>query len=184
MRIDKRLNLIIPVQRDDASEIFVHSSPITAQTFDLYFEVISATWNRLMTGGHFLTGPLIADKMLRKVAQEMGVWDTDGGVEHGLVAAIHQRTNVLTPGTKGWDLLPLDQSKKALSDEDAAKIEAAITFFTVASALLPPSTLQERIGGIVKMWGARLDFCSCTELRSSLQTLTAAASSGVTVTAS
>src|SRR5271154_5947554 len=107
MRLDRKLNLIIPIVRDDKSNIFVHSTPLSSEVFDTYFLVIAKTFSAIYAEGlGIIAGPRVADKMLRKVAKDMGVWDTKGGVQDGLIAEMHRLTNVVCAGKRGWEALP------------------------------------------------------------------------------
>ena len=40
MKIDNRLNLVIPHKRENGQEVFVHSMPITRETFKQHFEAL------------------------------------------------------------------------------------------------------------------------------------------------
>ena len=54
MKIDKKLNLIVPVYGDDEKTIrcYVHSTPISRETFERYFLIIGQTF-----GADLLPGP-------------------------------------------------------------------------------------------------------------------------------
>lgn len=182
-RISKKLNLVIPVTRDeDGVEMYVHSSPITADTFDTYFLPIAKTFSAIYSHGLGpIGGPRVADKMLRRVAVDMKEWDGLGGVQQGLVAEMHRLTVVLAPGERGWEMIPYDEAVKRviLSTADAAEIEAAITFFMLASAMHRHADLLEILGGAMRLWSARIESSTSTELITFLQTQTAAESTGV-----
>jgi hypothetical protein len=183
MRIDKRLNLVIPVERADGAMIYVHSTPISVEVFDTYFLVIAKTFGAIYSEGlGVIAGPRVADKLLRKVAQDMGAWEGAGGVRDGLVAEMRRLSNVLSPGAQGWEMLPFDDAKArgVIDAADAAEIEAAITFFTVASAMHRRTDQADILGSAMSLWGARIESLSCTELMNSLRTSTVAASSGAT----
>lgn len=183
MRIDKRLYLIIPVTRADGSEIFVHSSPISSDLFDKYYLPIAKTFSAMYSQGlGALAGPRIADKLLRQMSQDLGVWDTQDGVQNGLLAEIHRLTNVLMPGKQGWVTVPFYDAKrqKQLDAEDCAEVEAAVVFFIVASAMHHRSHLLGLLEGAMSLWGAEVKSLTCTEFRNSLPTSTKGASTGET----
>ena len=55
MHINRKLNLVIPIERADGSQIFTHSTPISAEVFDKYFLVIAKTFSAIYSEG---LGPL------------------------------------------------------------------------------------------------------------------------------
>jgi hypothetical protein len=181
MRIDRKLNLVIPIVRSDGVEIYTHSTPIGADIFDKYFLVIAKTFTAIYTEGlGAIGGPRIADKMLKRVAEQLGVWDTPDGVERGLVNEMRRLTNVVFPGNRGWDSLMFDDAVKngAMDEADAVEVLASLTFFTVASCMHKRGDLQAVLSGGMSIWGARIESSSCTEFMRSLPTSIVAASSG------
>jgi hypothetical protein len=181
VKINKQLNLVIPLERGDGAQIFVHSTPFKAEVWSLYAEVIAVTMNQLYTSGAGLFAPRIAHLKLREVAKALKKWDGPGGVEQGVVAEIHRLTNVLAPGPRGWDMVPYDEAVKSgvLDAEEADEVEGAITFFTLAWRTHAKKVRQEMTEGASVMWGAHSELLNCSEFLSSLPTLTATANTGV-----
>jgi hypothetical protein len=166
--------------------MFIHSTPISADVFETYFLVIAKTFSAIYSEGlGAIAGPRIADKMLRKVATEMGAWDGPGGVSQGLFAEIRRLTNIMVSGGKGWEMLPYEgaQANGTLDATEASEVDAAIVFFTLASAMHKKTELAEILDGAMKLWGARTESLSCTDFRSSLKTSTVRENSGATVAA-
>jgi hypothetical protein len=185
MKIDKKLNLVIPVTQDDDSKIYVHSTPISSEVFDTFFLPIAKTFSAIYSEGlGIIAGPRVADKLLRKVSKDLGIWDGPDGVQMGLINEIHRNTLVLAAGKKGWEMIPFDHAARdILSKDDVAEIEAALTFFTVASAMHRKSDQAEILGGAMKLWGAQIESLTSTEYMNSLRTSTAVASIGATAAA-
>lgn len=182
MKIDRALNLMIPGTRADGTPYYVHSTPISAEIFDRYWEPLVAAWGRIYTGGFgILGGPRIAHKMLRKVATEQGCWEGPGGVQQGLIVEIHRLTNMLLSTERGWEMVPFEEaSKKSLIDAaDVDIIEGAITFFSLASVSHRSEDLPTVLSGAARLWGAQTISLSCTDYLHSLPTSTRAAPSGV-----
>jgi hypothetical protein len=181
VRIDKALHLIIPVDRDDGAQIFVHSTPIGSDVFTTYYQVIGRVFNEIYTGGFgVLAGPRIAALLLRDVAKSTNAWEGPAGVERGLVAEIRRLTNVVAPGAHGWEMVPFEEAvnKGVLDKTEASEVEGAITFFTVASCMHRRAD-RAILEGAMKIWSARIESLTCSEFISSLPTSTGAASSGV-----
>lgn len=186
MRLDKKLNLVIPVDRDDGSRVFVHSTPVSYTLFDLYWEPVGKTFAEIYGGGYnVVAGPRIAAKMLRKVSTEMRMWDTKGGVQQGLLAEVHRLTMVLVPGEKGWQQIPFDQavSSKLLEPQEIDEVEGAVCFFTVASLTHRKADLPSVMEGAAKIWDAQIVSLSSTEFMNSLPISTADANSSATAPA-
>lgn len=190
MRIDRRtLNLIVPVTREDGATVYVHSAPIAEDMFDLYYKPIARTFNQIYSGGYGITaGPRIANRLLRDVSVDLGVWEdqkgVDGrpvpGVKSGLMNEIYRLTNVLAVGEKGWETVPYQEAvaRGLLDAADASEVEGAIVFFTVASAMHRREQRAEVLAGAALLWSAQITSLNSTEYMNSLPTSTRAGSSG------
>lgn len=208
MKIDKRLNLIVPVYGDPVPVVdekgapvlgedrqpktttpvvaHVHSTPISEEMVDRYFMVLGQTYAAIFSRGLGIAGgPAIAMRLLRQIAMETGVWeDHDGqvGVKNGLVEEIRRLTSVVVPGPagSGWQQVPLQVAVDggSLSSEDRTEVENAIAFFIAASAVLNRSMRRPMLEAAAELWGAHVSSSTSTELVSSLGTSTATGSSG------
>ena len=183
LKISRKLHLVIPVTRErDNAQLYIHSTPISAETFDLYWSVIGKAFAQIYGGGYGIaSGPRIAHKMLRDIAKADGVWDGPLGVERGLVGEIHRLTNVLVPAQKGaWDLMPFDDAlqTKQIDATDVDQIEAALVFCTLATSMHRREDLPTILEGVTNFWGARTESLPCTEFLNSLRTSITDASSG------
>lgn len=189
MRIDRKLNLVIPITRDDGTELFVHSAPLSSDVFNQYWEIAGKTMNALYTGGFGYFAPRFACNMLRKIAEDgvaQGKQPQEWArVERGFVSEIRQRTNVLALSDKGWELRAFDEAKTSglIDESEADEIDNATVFFTLASRSHLKSQMEE-VRGALSLWNARTELSSCTEFMKSLPTSTADASTGETATPS
>lgn len=186
MKIDRRLNLVIPVEQDDGT-IYVHSSPIARAVFDRYFMVIAKTFSSIYNEGLGVTsGPRVAALLLKDTATNLGVWDGEAGVERGLMNEVRRLSNVIMLGPAGWTTIPFQEAvdKKMIDDTDRSEVENAIVFFTVASLMHKKAELPAILGGAVSLWGGQITSSNCTEYASSLPTSTATENSGGTTAGS
>jgi hypothetical protein len=183
VRIDSRLNLVIPIERSDGAKIYVHSTPISREVFETHFEPLAATFSRLMSLG-YLVGARVAALMIEKVAKQIGEWDTPGGIQTAFWPEVHRLTLVLTPSEKGYEPIPFDTAvhQKQLDAEDVAEIDNALAFFTLASRMLRRNMISE-VDGAVRTWGASTTSSNSTEFARSLQTSIKPENSGGTVAA-
>lgn len=187
MIINKKLNLVIPIERDDGSRIYIHSAPISREVFEMYFRVMARAFADIQKLGMAVAlGPKLAEISLRQIAKESGQWDGDDGVERGLMGEIRRLSNVIVPGPNGWRAMPLTDAigDKLIEPEDIEEAEGAIVFFILSSAMSPKSVLAINLQATTEWWGSQITSSNCTEFARSLPTLTATGNSGATATRS
>jgi len=182
MRLDKKLNLVFPVETD-AGTIYVHSTPISREVFERYFLVVSKAFAAIYGEGlQLIAGPRVAYLMLKKIAEDRGEWDGADGVHNGLIAEIRRLTNVVVSTDRGWRPIPYHIAVEhgQLDEQDVAEVEGMLCFFTCASAMHLRSQLTAILAGMTSLWGAQTTSLTCTEYAASLTTSTVTASSGAT----
>ena len=179
MKLNKRLNLVVPVDREDGSGTdYVHATPIGEDTFDKYFMVIGQAFNQMYSGGLGLfAGPRVAAKLIKKIAVAAETWEGPDGVERGLFVEMRRNAHFVSPGK---DPISFDEavSTGALSAEDASEVENALAFFTVASSMHKRNELPTILGVVSRIWAAQTSSSNLTEFSASLRTSTAPASTG------
>lgn len=186
MRIDKRLNIIIELPREDEGTLYVHATPIGREVFESYFLPMSIAFARLWGEGlTHIVGPRVALLMLRKISEERREWDGVEGVKNGLMEEVKRLTNVIVRTDAGWKTIPMYNAveQKLLTEEETWTVENAICFFILASAIVPRKELTSILGLMNDLWGTRSVLFSCTEFAASLTTSTVAASSSENQTA-
>lgn len=169
MRIDKRLNLVIPIE-DETGTIYIHATPLSHVAFERYYKVLARAFTVIVSNYSVVAGPRVALMTLREVASEVGMKDE---VETGLIPEIRRSTNMLVPADGGGFETVMFQTaldRKMLSEEDVSEVENALVFFTVYSAMLKRTQRVELLDGAAKMWGASITSLSVTEYGASLKT--------------
>lgn len=138
MRIDKKLNLVIPIETERGTA-YLHATPVSYTVLEQFFRIISMAFSLLYKEGHSMAGgPRIAALLLRQVAQEQDCWDVPGmadSVKNGFFNEILRLCNVLVPVEgKGWQSLSYDSepAREFLDLETRSKIEGILVFFTLA----------------------------------------------------
>jgi hypothetical protein len=185
MKINKKLNLLVEVDTDDGT-IFVHSTPLAREVFERYFLIIGKTFASIISEGlSFVSGPRVAAMMLRKIAQDAGVWDGRDGINNGLMAEIRRLSNVVIPSASGWVTMPFQDAidKKEMDEEDIAEVEGLITFFICASAMSRKNEIAPILEKM-RLWGALTTLLNSTEYAASLPTSTTAGTSETSTTTS
>jgi hypothetical protein len=161
--------------------------PLSREVWETYFLVLSKTYAAFLSEGlTVIAGPIAGRLLLRRIAENMGVWGGSAGVEHGLLAEIRRLTNVVMPGTAGWETVPLEVaiSRGTIDGDALAEIEGAIVFFICVSAVLRGPASREKLtlmlDGMKSLWGAQTTSSDVTEYAASLPTSTRAAVSAAT----
>ena len=114
MRLNERLNLVLPVDRDGTT-VYVHSTPISREVFERFYLPIAKTLAKVGTNDlGMVSGPRVAALILKDAAKECGMWEGEQGVERGLLPEIRRLTNVVAFGPDGWRPFPFD---KAISEK-------------------------------------------------------------------
>lgn len=187
MKLDKKLNLVIPLDYADVT-YYVHSVPISREVFENYYMVIAKVFSQIhMENLSAVAGPRVAYLMLKSTAMEQGVWDGEAGVANGLMAEIVRLSNVIMPKDgAGWKTMPLHDvlQQKLLDEDDVSEVMNALAFFTVGSCMYPRRDQQNIQTIVSRMWGGLSVPSNCTEYAASLPTSTETASSGATAVAS
>ena len=180
MRLDQRLNLVIPIERQDGATLFVHSTPISRQVFEAHYRVIGRAHAQIKADMESLrSGPRIAALALRDAAKR---FDAVEATDHGLLAEIRRLTNVVVPGASGNTVLPLETaaSRGVLDEDEIAEIEGHTAFFTVISTMEKKKIAAAILGLMGDLWETQTSPLNSTEFAASLKTSTAAENTGAT----
>lgn len=184
VRIDEALNLVLPVDRADGSTVWVHAAPISRETFQQHWLVLSKTFASIFGQGlHHIAGPQIAALALRDRAQEIGQWDGPGGVETTLLGEIRRLANVVIPGQPGGQsFMPLDvaMTRGVIDAEDADQIIGVLVFFSLVWRIMPRRDRRPFMTGAAAMWDASITSQTLTAFAASLPTLNGTGSTGAT----
>ena len=181
--INRRLNLVIPLDRGDGSKLYIHSTPIRPETFDFYHMVLAKTFSAFAHNGlDPMSGPSVAAMILRDVAKTTmrspGVnwFDGDDGIggNAGLMAEIRRLSSVITyDGDKGWATVPLQIAldKGMILDDEKDEVVNILAFFTVASLVAPRLDRPRLVNGMARIYELDTTHLNSTEYANSLKIL-------------
>lgn len=170
MKIDKRLNLVIEVEREDGGVMHVHHMPVSREVFEQNFELLSRSILSLYA--QEMT-PAACSRMvyykIKQLAEEVPAFKTRGTA---LLLEIWRLTNVLVPTDRGFETLPFDmvmKDRSIMSEDDVAEVQNYICFFTAASWV---HNREETKGmyEVLTEHGARITSSDVTAYASSLAT--------------
>jgi hypothetical protein len=177
-KIDRKLNVVIPIEQEDGQTLHVHVTPVDSKVFTNYVLILGKAFSALYGEGYgVLSGPRIAGELLKEIAKNNNRWEDSptgaAGVKH-LVAEIRRNVNVLAPTDKGWEMLTLDDAvaKKLLDATDESEVENAACFFTLAWHMHSKKEREATIRNASVLWGAQATSSACTEYLRSLKTST------------
>jgi hypothetical protein len=172
LKIDKKLNLVIPVDRADGSTVYVHSTPLHKDIVALYIRPLAKTFTEIYTQGFGIqSAPKITSTLLRANAKSMGVLDGPEGVEKGLFGEIKRLTNVLAPKDGGgWETVSLENAVKRgfLDEDDFDEVESATSFFMLASALHKRSEVPIILEWMTRSFAGELTSSNASEFADGL----------------
>jgi hypothetical protein len=182
VNIDRKLNLVIPLERADGGDLYVYSIPMRREVWEHFFMVLAKTFTVIYQGQlGWMSGPRVAGLLLREVAQttmradgSSSWWEGDDGVEMSLLPEMRRLTSVLVPEGGVWRQVLLDDAvdKKLLTDDEVAEVTGALAFFTVNSAMHKPKVLAAMLNAAAGVWGWQITSSTLSEFRSSLTTST------------
>jgi hypothetical protein len=179
MKIDRKLNLVWPIELEDGTKLYVHAVPLSMEIWETYFLVLSRTYAEIMGQGlTVVAGPPIARMLLRQVAMALRLWEGDQGVRDGLLPEMRRLTNVIMAKGGGWQSIPYDTAvaQGLLSEEAREEAEGQIVFFMCISAVLrgPSAKAQRTVlyNGITQIWRAQFTSSNSMEFLGSLPTST------------
>jgi hypothetical protein len=178
--INKKLNLVLPIELDENSKIYFHSIPISREVFEANYLLLTRTMANLYANGIGPSmSPRVAALALRDAAKEM---DNEKDISVNLRNEIERLTNVIMPSLNGggWQTLPYVEvkNKKLVDEQILMEVENAIVYFIVASALHLRSELPMAYQGLTGIWKAETLSSSATEYMHSLQMLTPIVNTG------
>jgi hypothetical protein len=174
MRVDKKLNLVVPCEQEGGEIIYFHSIPILKETFQRYSLVIAATFCKLLVNGLQSMGARIAAFTLQEVAEEMEKWEGTQGVKEGLLNEIDRLTNVLVMGANGWESVPVQTAiaRGGIDEDDYEEAKQKIVFFILISAMARRDVAASFMVILENDWGMLTTPLNATAYGNSLLTST------------
>jgi len=180
--INRQLNLVIPIIREDGTTIYVHSTPIRSETFEFYYLVLAKTWSAFLQNSlDPRTAPSVAALVLKETAKTTtrypGVnwWDGSDGVggESGLLAEVTRLSNVIAPdNSNGWSTTTLRDAidRSIITAEEKSEVMNLLVFFTVASLMPPKPDRKTIINGMGAIYELQITSFNSTAFATSLKT--------------
>lgn len=170
MKIDKKLNLVTNIARDDGSIVYLHVTPFPYEVVEENCILLGNLFTKFISQVGGLGAARVAAMMLRQSMKA----EVDSGRQAGptLVDDIQRLTVVIHNDGGQWKTVPLEVAfKQGIIDPDEYReVEGEVVFFMVSSAIQKASLLAPTVGTVIKMYDGQLTSSSVTEYRDSLQT--------------
>lgn len=167
-KIDRRLNIVIEVERAAGGSIHVHSVPVPKEVYDSHWEVMHHSLNTMYMERYL--PPMcvrVGMRYLLKSATALGVRDA---VEKDFLPHIWRQTSIIT--NRG--VVPFDvaiASNDVLDPDDAQEVKEYLAYFISASWVHPKRELGGMLYKMLDDSGALFGLWSATEFATLLQTL-------------
>ncbi|HAU3138631.1 TPA: hypothetical protein JDD40_004843 [Salmonella enterica subsp. diarizonae] len=170
MKIDKKLNLVCSISRDDGSLIYVHTSPFPYEVVEEHCLMLGSLFTSFIAQVGGLGAARVAAMMLRKKIKKEQEVTGQGGAS--IVDEIQRQTTVIFNDNGQWKTVPLDSAMKQgiISADEFREVEGEIVFFMVSSAIQKPELIKPTVGSVLGMFGGQLTLSTATEWRGSLLT--------------
>jgi hypothetical protein len=175
MKINEKLNLVIPIYTDDKISAYVHSTPISRETYEVNYLLLAKTFTAIHAEGvGEITAPRVAALMMKDFARR----DNNPNAAEVLMNEIRRLSSVVQPNPNGsgWQAIPLQEaiSKKSLDEDDISEVENAVAFFICVVHLYPKNLVKGFLTGAMRLWGSQITPHTSTEFIRSLPILNVA----------
>ncbi|MDH0388008.1 hypothetical protein VC838_23810 [Citrobacter freundii] len=173
MKIDKKLNLVTNITRDDGSIVYLHVTPFPYEVVEEHCLLLGNLFTNFISQVGGLGAARVAAMMLRKKLKREQELNADNG-QHGpnIVDEIQRLTSVVWNDGGTWKTTSFDAAMKQgiISPDEYREVEGEVVFFMVSSAIQKAHLITPTVGSVIGMFGGQLVSLSVTAFRDSLLT--------------
>ncbi|EMV6194235.1 hypothetical protein ACSD1P_000179 [Escherichia coli] len=173
MKIDKKLNLVTNITRDDGSIVYLHVTPFPYEVVEEHCLLLGNLFTNFISQVGGLGAARVAAMMLRKKLKREQELNADNG-QHGpnIVDEIQRLTSVVWNDGGTWKTTSFDAAMKQgiISPDEYREVEGEVVFFMVSSAIQKAHLIAPTVGSVIGMFGGQLVSSSVTAFRDSLLT--------------
>lgn len=173
MKIDKKLNLVTNITRDDGSIVYLHVTPFPYEVVEEHCLLLGNLFTNFISQVGGLGAARVAAMMLRKKLKREQELNADNGQDGPtIVDEIQRLTTVIWNDGGAWKTTSFDAAMKQgiISPDEYREVEGEVVFFMVSSAIQKAQLIAPTVGSVIGMYGGRLESLSVTAFRDSLQT--------------
>ncbi|HDT2122869.1 TPA: hypothetical protein RCG88_003922 [Enterobacter roggenkampii] len=173
MKIDKKLNLVTNITREDGSIVYLHVTPFPYEVVEEHCLLLGNLFTNFISQVGGLGAARVAAMMLRKKLKREQELNADNG-PHGpnIVDEIQRLTSVVWNDGGTWKTTSFDAAMKQgiISPDEYREVEGEVVFFMVSSAIQKAQLIAPTVGSVIGMFGGQLVSLSVTAFRDSLLT--------------
>ncbi|MCU6407896.1 hypothetical protein [Enterobacter quasiroggenkampii] len=173
MKIDKKLNLVTNITREDGSIVYLHVTPFPYEVVEEHCLLLGNLFTNFISQVGGLGSARVAAMMLRKKLQrEQELRGEDNQQAPTIVDEIQRLTSVVWNDGGTWKTTSFDAAMKQgiISPDEYREVEGEVVFFMVSSAIQKAHLIAPTVGSVIGMFGGQLVSLNVTAFRDSLQT--------------
>ncbi|MCK6990138.1 hypothetical protein [Enterobacter asburiae] len=173
MKIDKKLNLVTNITREDGSIVYLHVTPFPYEVVEEHCLLLGNLFTNFISQVGGLGAARVAAMMLRKKLQrEQELRDEANQQAPTIVDEIQRLTSVVWNDGGTWKTTSFDAAMKQgiISPDEYREVEGEVVFFMVSSAIQKAHLIAPTVGSVIGMFGGQLVSSSVMAFRDSLQT--------------
>ena len=173
VKIDKKLNLVTNITREDGSIVYLHVTPFPYEVVEEHCLLLGNLFTNFISQVGGLGAARVAAMMLRKKLQrEQELREEDHQHAPTIVDEIQRLTSVVWNDGGAWKTTSFDAAMKQgiISPDEYREVEGEVVFFMVSSAIQKAHLIAPTVGTVIGMFGGQLVSSSVTAFRDSLLT--------------
>ncbi len=173
VKIDKKLNLVTNITREDGSVVYLHVTPFPYEVVEEHCLLLGNLFTNFISQVGGLGAARVAAMMLRKKLQrEQELRDETNQQAPTIVDEIQRLTSVVWNDGGTWKTTSFDAAMKQgiISSDEYREVEGEVVFFMVSSAIQKAHLIAPTVGSVIGMFGGQLASLSVTAFRDSLLT--------------
>ncbi len=172
MKIDKKLNFVSTITREDGSLVYLHVVPFPYEVVEQNCVMLGGLFNNFFSLVGSVGAPRVAAMMLRNILKAQ---QDAGQIAAGMptiVDDIQRLTTVIWNDNGNWKATSLDTAFKQdiLSEDEYREVEGEVVFFMVSSAIQKANLVAPTVGKALEMYSGQLVSLNVTAFRDSLLT--------------
>ncbi|RTO96813.1 hypothetical protein [Enterobacter roggenkampii] len=179
MKIDKKLNLVTNITREDGSIVYLHVTPFPYEVVEEHCLLLGNLFTNFISQVGGLGAARVAAMMLRKKLQREQELREEANQQAQqaqraptIVDEIQRLTSVVWNDGGNWKTASFEVAMKQgiISADEYREVEGEVVFFMVSSAIQKAHLIAPTVGSVIGMFGGQLVSSSVTAFRDSLQT--------------
>lgn len=179
VKIDKKLNLVTNITREDGSIVYLHVTPFPYEVVEEHCLLLGNLFTNFISQVGGLGAARVSAMMLRKKLQreqelrdEASQLDKQAQQAPTIVDEIQRLTSVVWNDGGTWKTTSFDAAMKQgiISPDEYREVEGEVVFFMVSSAIQKAHLIAPTVGSVIGMFGGQLVSLNVTAFRDSLRT--------------